>query len=171
MSNPLRPVVVIAALLVTWFPTASVTAEEPTAAEKAFDEYAGWIAGGTWSATDAAGKKYEYKFERILGNKFLRLSGKEGDLTFEETIGIDPRTGKWSSWGFDTKGTVWQGETEIGKAGEWTFHLAGKAKSGEFSWKMKETKLEANKTRREILEYIEDGKKQPAEVMIWTRKR
>jgi hypothetical protein len=72
-------------------------APDPAPAEKALAAYGEWIIGGTWTSADAAGKKYEYRYEWILEKKFIRLTGKEGELTFEETIGVDPTTGKWTS--------------------------------------------------------------------------
>lgn len=146
-------------------------APDPAPAEKALVAYGDWIVGGTWTSTDAAGKKYEYRFDWALGKKFIKLTGKEGDLAFEETIGVDPTTGKWTSWGFDSKGTVWRGEADFGKPGEWTFQLAGASKGGTFSYRLRETKTGADSSKREILEFIEDGKKQPTETMTWTRKK
>jgi hypothetical protein len=66
---------------------------------------------------------------------------------------------------------VWRGEADFGKPDEWSFRLAGASKGGKFSYRLRETKTGADASKREILEFIEDGKKQPTETMTWTRKK
>jgi hypothetical protein len=140
-------------------------------AEKAFREYGDFFVGGVWTSTDSKGTKLEARWEWLLDKSFLQLTWSNSDETLHEINGIDPATGRWTVWGFDNKGVIYEGVTESAKAGEWTYRLSGRGKAGPLSWKTKEVKLGADKTRLEILESVWDGKKQPPAVQIWTRRK
>jgi len=52
------------------------------------------------------GKREEIRYEWILDKSFIRLTWKTGAESREEFHGIDPATGQWTIWGFDSKGRV-----------------------------------------------------------------
>jgi hypothetical protein len=139
-------------------------------AEKAFREW-GDFNVGVWTSTDAKGTKLEVHWEWILDKSFLRVTGKFGEESIQEIHGIDPATGQWAYWGFESKGRVYKGGAQSEKSGEWTFHSSGQGKAGLNSYKAKCVKLGADKVREGIEELMVDGKKLPPEVLIWTRKK
>jgi hypothetical protein len=137
----------------------------------AFREWGDYMVGGVWTTTNAKGSKEEVRFERILDKSFIRGTWKSGDETREDVYGIDHATGRWTFWGFGSKGEVYTGVAESEKPGEWTYRGAGQGKNGAISFRNKDIKLGADKDRFELQEYVWDGKKAPAEVQVWTRKK
>src|SRR5262245_1244799 len=71
---------------------------------QAFKEWGDYFVGGVWTTTNSRGKKEETRFEWILDKSFVRLTWKIGEDSREEIHGIDPATGQWTLWGFDSKG-------------------------------------------------------------------
>ncbi|MBX9581082.1 MAG: hypothetical protein K2X87_12305 [Gemmataceae bacterium] len=140
-------------------------------AEQAFKEWGDYFVGGVWTTTNAQGKKEEIRYERILDGAFIRLNWKIGDESREEVYGIDPATGQWTFWGFDSGGRTYKGVAEGGKAGEWTYRAAGHGKNGPNSARTRDVKLGPDEDRFEIQEMIIDGKKLPPEVQVWKRKK
>jgi hypothetical protein len=117
------------------------------------------------------GKKEEIRCEWVLDKSFIRLTWKTGAESREEFHGIDPATGQWTIWGFDSKGRVYKGVGESAKAGEWSYRASGQSKDGPMSIKHKDVKLAPDEDRYEIQEFILDGKKQPPEVQVWKRTK
>jgi hypothetical protein len=138
---------------------------------QAFKEWGDYFVGGVWTTTDARGKKEEVRFEWILDKSFIRLTWKIGEESREEIHGIDPATGQWTIWGFDSKGRAYKGVGESAKAGEWSYRVSGQGKDGPLSWKAKDVKLGPDEERYEIQESTLDGKKQPPEVQVWKRTK
>src|SRR5437588_5169847 len=97
-------------------------------AEQAFKEWAEHAVGGVWTSTSAKGNKEEFRCEWILSKSFVQMTGKHDLGSFQAIFGIDPATGKWTSWGFDSEGRVSKGINEGEKAGEWTFRESGNGK-------------------------------------------
>src|SRR5262249_36355430 len=123
------------------------------------------------TTTNAKGQKEASYFEWILDKSFVRVIWKAGDDATLEIFGIDPENGRWSYWGFDNQGRVYKGLIERAEEGEWTLQSTGHGKGGPRSLKGKDARLGADKERFEIIEFIQDGKKQPAEVFINTRTK
>jgi hypothetical protein len=138
---------------------------------QAFREWGDYFVGGVWTTTDASGKTEEMRCEWILDKSFVRLTWKIGDESREEIHGIDPATGQWTIAGFDSKGRVYKGVAQSGKAGEWSYRVSGQGKDGPMSWKSKDVKLGPDEERYEIQEQVTDGKQLPPEVQIWKRKK
>src|SRR5215470_3257379 len=134
---------------------------------QAFKEWGDYFVGGVWSTTNAKGQKEESRWEWIADKSFIRLSWKIGEESREEIHGIDPATGQWTIWGFDSQGRVYKGVGTSGKAGEWSYRTSGQGKDGPLSIKHKDVKLGPDEDRYEIQEFILDGKKQPSEVQVW----
>jgi len=65
-----------------------------------------------------------------VGGLLHRLTWKTGAESREEFHGIDPATGQWTIWGFDSKGRVYKGVGESAKAGEWSYRLRARARTG-----------------------------------------
>jgi hypothetical protein len=134
-----------------------------------FKEWANYFVGGVWATTNAQGKKEEARWEWILDKSFIRLTWKIGEDSREEIHGIDPVTGQWTLWGFDSQGRVYKGVGQSAKPGEWSYRTSGQGRGGPLSIKHKDVKLGPNEDRYEIKEFILDGKKQPTEVQVWKR--
>ena len=145
--------------------------EKNPKAAQAFKEWGDYFLGGVWTTTNAQGKKEEIRWERILDKAFIRLTWKVGAESREEIHGLDPVTGQWTFWGFDSSGRTYTGVGESVKAGEWSYRSAGQGKNGPNSSKTKDVKVGADEERFEIQEYTLDGKKQPAEVQVWKRTK
>jgi hypothetical protein len=137
---------------------------------KVFKEWADYFVGGVWTTTGAQGRE-EVRMKWMLDKSFVRLTWKVGDESREEILGIDPATGQWSFWGFDSKGRTWKGIAESHKAGEWHYVFFGQGKDGPLYGKGKEFKLGPDEVRLVTQELIVDGKKQPAETQIWKRTK
>ena len=138
---------------------------------QAFKEWGDYFVGGVWSATNAQGKQQELRCEWILDKSFVRLTWKiEGEST-EHIHGIDPATGQWTIWGFDSKGRVYKSVGRSEKPGEWSYNFSGQGKDGPISSRAKDVKVGPDEERYEIEEQTVDGKKLPAEVQIWKRKK
>jgi hypothetical protein len=142
-----------------------------TPAEKAFKEWADFNVGGVWTSTDAQGKKATERCEWILNKTFVLCTHDDEESSYMEVHGIEPVSGKWTWWTFESTGTVWKGTGESDKEGSWSYQGTGNGKAGANLWKSRTTKLAADRFSAEILEYIKDGKKQPAERVIVTRLR
>jgi hypothetical protein len=138
---------------------------------EAFKEWADYFVGGVWTTTNAKGKAEEIRYEWILDKSFVRLAWKTEGESGEEIHGIDPATGRWTYWGFDSKGRVYKGAVTSAKAGEWSYVNSGQGKDGPNSLKGKDVRLGPDEERFEIHERILDGKKQPPEDQIWKRKK
>jgi hypothetical protein len=138
---------------------------------QAFKEWGDYFVGGVWTTTNARGKKEETRFEWILDKSFIRLTWNLGEESREEIHGIDPATGRWTLWGFDSKGRVYKGAGESTKPGEWNYRTSGQSKDGPLSIKHKDVKLGPDEERYEIEEFILDGKKQAPEVQVWNRTK
>jgi hypothetical protein len=138
---------------------------------QAFQEWGDYFVGGVWTTTNAQGKKEETRFEWILEKSFIRLTWKIGEDSREEIHGIDPATGRWTLWGFDSKGRVYKGVGESTKRGEWSYRTSGQGKDGPLSIRHKDVKVGPDEERYEIQEFILDGKKQPPEVQVWKRTK
>jgi hypothetical protein len=136
-----------------------------------FKEWGDYFVGGVWTTTNARGKKEEIRCEWILDKSFIRLTWKTGAESREEFHGIDPATGQWTIWGFDSKGRVYKGVGESAKAGEWSYRTSGQSKDGPMSIKHKDVKVGPDEDRYEIEEFILDGKEQPPEVQVWKRAK
>ena len=138
---------------------------------QAFKEWGNYFVGGVWTTTNVRGKKEEIRWEWMLDKSFIRLTWKIGEESREEIHGIDPATGRWTLWGFDSKGRVYKGVGESTKPGEWSYRTSGQGKDGPLSIKHKDVKLGPDEERYEIEEFILDGKKQPPEVQVWKRTK
>jgi hypothetical protein len=99
------------------------------------------------------------------------LTWKSGEESREEIHGIDPATGQWTIWGFDSKGRVYKRVGRSAKTGEWTYRTSGQGKDGPLSIKHKDVRLGLDEDRYEIQEFTLDGKKQPPEVQVWKRTK
>jgi hypothetical protein len=80
-----------------------------------FKEWGDYFVGGVWTTTNARGRREEIRCEWILDKSFIRLTWKTGAESREEFHGIDPATGQWTIWGFDSKGRVYKGVGESGR--------------------------------------------------------
>ena len=138
---------------------------------QAFKEWGDYFVGGVWTTTNARGEKEKIRWEWILDKSFIRLTWKIGEESREEIHGIDPATGQWTIWGFDSKGRAYKGIGESAKAGEWSYQVSGQGKDGPLSIKHKDVKLGPDEERYEIQEFILDGKKQRPEVQVWKRTK
>jgi hypothetical protein len=145
--------------------------KELTAAEKAFRDNGEFIVGGSWSGTDAKGNEFKVHAEWILNKSFVRTVGEFAGDAYTEIHGIDPVSGRYTYWGFDSKGRVWKGVVETSKPGEWMLRESGQGKAGAESAKYKVVRLGKDKYRLEFEEYILDGKKQETSNYTMTRKR
>jgi hypothetical protein len=142
------------------------------AAEKAFRAWGDRLVGGVWSGTSPAGNKVEERWEWILEKSFLKLTWKSGKDAGISLAGIDPATGKLACWEFDDKGRVWRGTVEIEKPGVWVWSSTGQGRSGRpSSWKGRATLVSEDEIREELLESVEDGKKQPTGKAVLRRKK
>ncbi len=142
------------------------------AVEKTFRGWGDFLVGGVWSGTNASGEKVEDRWEWVLDKSFLKLSWKSGKDTGISLAGIDPTTGKLACWEFDDKGRVWKGTVVIEKPGVWVWSSTGQSKSGRpSSWKSRATRVSPDEIRGELLESVEDGKKQPTGETIVRRKK
>jgi hypothetical protein len=141
--------------------------------ENAFKAYGELAAGGTWVA-EVDGQRFEDTYEWILDKKFLRLTSKaSGDFSEGVTVfGVDPKTGKFTSWGFNADGMVSRGTSKQVRDGVWVGPWGGIGPMGSVSSRAKVTRVDDNTVRYEILEQDIDGDV-PAftKVSIWKRKR
>jgi hypothetical protein len=143
----------------------------PERSVMSFKEWGDYFVGGIWTTTNARGQMEEIRCEWILDKSFIRLTWKTGAESREEFHGIDPATGQWTIWGFDSKGRVYKGVGESAKAGEWSYRTSGQSENGPMSIKHKDMKLGPDEDRYEIEEFLLDGTKQPPEVQVWRRTK
>jgi hypothetical protein len=89
--------------------------------KKAFDAYAKFIVGGTWTTT-AEGNKLEDTYRRVQETHFVRLTSKGSDKFPGgfSTLGVDPNTGKFTWWGFNSDGSLAKGIMEYDGKKTWT---------------------------------------------------
>ncbi|MCR4412748.1 MAG: hypothetical protein NUV77_10025 [Thermoguttaceae bacterium] len=151
---------------------AAVSPAADAAAEKALKEWGDFLVGGTWTATDAQGKKLEDRWEWLLNKSFLYVTRRlDGQVLLVAIGGPDPATGRWTYWVFAEQGRIFQGVNRIGKKGEFLYQGAGKHKGQSSFVKGEVAKLGPDKLQEKVLENIQDGKRLPAEVLVWTRTK
>ena len=138
---------------------------------EAFSEWGNFLVGNVWTGGHAQGHEHEERWEWVLDKNFLRVTWKVSGDSGLTIVGIDPATGKLTWWGFDDKGQVWKGTTNLDEPSQWIDEGTGHDKSGTNSWKTTLTRLGADRLRLEIRENIVNGKAFPPEVIILTRKK
>lgn len=136
-----------------------------------FSEWGNFLVGDVWTGTHGQGHKHEQSWEWILDRSFLQVRWKTSGDSGISLVGIDPSTGKLTWWGFDHRGRVWKGTTNLDKPDEWVDEGTGHSTSGPNSWKTTLTRLGADRARLEIRENVVDGKAFAPEVIILTRKK
>jgi hypothetical protein len=141
--------------------------------EGAFKAFAELAVGGTWVA-EIDGERFENTYEWFLDEQFLRLTAKAaGDFSESvEILGVDPKTGKFTSWRFSASGMVSMGTIRQIKDGVWVGLGGGKGPKGSVSSRDRVTKINDNTVRYEILEQNIDGDvPEFTEVSTWKRKQ
>jgi hypothetical protein len=161
----------IAALIVLLVMNSYAQTGDPQAIAQAFSGWGNFLVGGVWTSTHAQGDKLEERWEWVLDRSFLQVRWKLSGDSGISLVGIDPSTGKLTWWGFDHKGRVWKGTTNLDKPGEWVDEGTGHGTSGPNSWKTTLTRLGADRARLEIRENVVDGKAFAPEVIILSRKK
>ena len=77
----------------------SVSADEPTDVEKAFQEY-GKLMVGVWTQTDDDGNIKEHEYRWIANKKYIQATLVKDKISGTGIIGIDPETKKLTAWWF-----------------------------------------------------------------------
>lgn len=160
------------ATLIVFLVTSSYaqTGDAKTIAQ-AFSEWGNFLVGSVWTGTHAQGHEHEERWEWVLDRNFLQVTWKVSGDSGMTVVGIDPSTGKLTWWGFDDKGRVWKGTTNLDERGKWVDEGTAHDRLGSNSWKTTLTKLGADRVRLEIRENIVNGKAFSPEVIILTRKK
>jgi hypothetical protein len=138
---------------------------------QSFSEWGNFLVGGVWTSTHAQGHEHEQRWEWILDRAFLEVRWKASGDSGISLFGIDRSTGKLTWWGFDHRGRVWKGTTNLDKPGEWVDEGTGHGASGSNSWKTTLTRLGADRARLDIRENVVDGKAFAPEVIILSRQK
>ena len=137
-----------------------------------FHEYASRMVGGTWTTTDADGKKPEHVYQWVLGQRFILFVDKTAEKPMCAIIGDDPATGKRTWWVFRGDGRVGLVaiSTEEKEPGVFyhTMESPGGTSSGEGTTKfVGDDRLEIDSTRivdGESIHRSEVWERQPGEV-------
>jgi hypothetical protein len=146
--------------------------KEMTATEKAFKEYADLAVGGVWTTPDDKGGTRDFRSEWILGKTFLLTTATAGDDGSLSIQGIDPATGQWKQWGFDSLGGVGTVVVKRAGPGVWSFREEIRRRGGTLTTnRYTITKLGDDQSRAEAQEVKIDGKEQPLWKMELKREK
>jgi hypothetical protein len=159
----------LVAVLIVFLMTSCCARARDAETARAFAEWGNFLVGNVWTGTHGQGHKHEQRWEWVLDRTFLQVRWNVSGDSGISLVGIDPSTGKLAWWGFDNKGQVWKGTTNLDKPSEWVDE--GTGMSGNNSWKTTLTRLGADRARLEIRENVVDGKAFAPEVIILVRKK
>jgi hypothetical protein len=143
---------------------------KPGHAEKVFKAYGEFLVGGTWKRTDEQGNKLEHAYRWILNERFVQGSMPKDPNPHISILGVDPETGKATTWQFFASGIYAKGVVTMRRPGEWVIEGKGVMPEGPISGKYVSTKVNGNELQVKGSWTDPKGEEHPIDV-VWKRKK